>query len=95
MSAPWLWKFLLALLAGDSVKRAGKNIPFALETLYGLRRKMRRVLDVMRTRLCREAAPPASVQSDPMLQTLEHLRAVFGGGGCADYQLRFQVGFLG
>jgi hypothetical protein len=97
MSAPWLWKFLLALLAGDSVKRAAQNIPFALETLYGLRRKMRRVLDGIRARLFREAPPPASGQEDALLQTVEHLKEVFAGSDCAlkQYQLGFQVGFLG
>ncbi len=97
MSAPWLWKFLLALLAADSVKRAAQNIPFAMETLYGLRRKMRRVLDGIRTRLCREAPPPASRQEDGLLQTVEHLKEVFAGSDCAlkQYQLRFQVAFPG
>ena len=51
----------------------------------------------VRTRLCREQPPPASTQSDPLLQTVEHLQAVFPRSACppAEFQLHFQHPFLG
>lgn len=87
------------MLAGLSLKAAAEKmrLPFALETLYQLRRKLRPQLDRLRARLCREQSPPVSLQTDPLLQTLEHLRAVFWSSACppADFQLRFQRPFLG
>jgi transposase InsO family protein len=68
-----------------------------LETIYRLRRRLQRGLDQVRTRLCRELPPPVSQQSQPLLQTVEHLRATFPASGCppADFQLHFQHPFLG
>ncbi len=99
LTASLVWQWLLKLLAGLSLKAAAEKVrlPFALETLYRLRRKLRRQLDRLRARLCREQSPPVSAQTDPLLQTLEHLRTVFPGSGCplADFQLHFQHPFLG
>jgi ABC-type transport system involved in cytochrome bd biosynthesis fused ATPase/permease subunit len=96
-TASLVWQWLLKLLAGLSVKAAAEKLrlPFALETVYHLRRRLRQKLDAVRTRLCREQSPPASAQTDPLLQTVEHLRAVFSGCPPADFQLRFQRPFLG
>ena len=92
---PWL----VELLAGLSVKAAVEKLrlPFALETIYRLRRRLQRGLDQVRTRLCRELPPPVSRQSQPLLQTVEHLREAFPGRACplADFQLHFQHPFLG
>ena len=86
------------MLSGLSPKAAAEKIhlPFALETIYRLRRKLRQGLDLIRTRLCREQSPPVSTHSDPLLQTEEHLRLVFSGSNCppADFQLSFQLPFL-
>jgi len=73
------------------------RLPFALETVYRLRRKLRQRLDDLRARLCRERQPPRSAQSDPLLQTVEHLQAVFARSECplAAFQLRFQSPLLG
>jgi hypothetical protein len=90
---------LLQLLSGGSVKAAAEhlNLPFALETFYQLRRKLRRHLDSLRTCLCRQQQPPVSPQADPLLQTIAHLKVVFPDSQCppADFQLHFQSPFLG
>jgi hypothetical protein len=99
MTASLLWRWLVAVRAGLSFKAAAERLrlPFALETVYRLRRRLQRCLDRVRTRLCREQSPPASGQADPLLQTVEHLRAVFPDSPCppAAFQLHFQCPFLG
>jgi hypothetical protein len=87
------------MLAGDSLKAALEKLrlPFALETFYRVRRKLRHRLDALRARLCGEQKPPGSTHTDSLLQTLEHLRLVFPCGLCvpADFQLHFQHPFMG
>ena len=99
VTASLVWPWLVKLLAGLSFKAATEKLrlPFALETMYRLRRKWQRGLDAVRTQLCRQKAPPQSTQTEPWLQTVEHLQLVFPGGACppADYQLEFQQPFLG
>jgi hypothetical protein len=99
LTASLVWQCLLKLLAGLSLKAAAEKLrlPFALETVYRLRRSLRHGLDLLRTRLCREQTPPGSAHPDPLLQTVEHLQVVFPRSGCppADFQLRFQRPFLG
>lgn len=98
VTATLLWRWLLELLAGLSIKAAAEKLrlPFVLETFHRLRRRLLRGLDQVRTRLCQELSPPASSQSQPLLQTVEHLRAAFPDSACppADFQLRFQHPFL-
>jgi len=98
-TASWLWQWLVKLLAGLSLKAAAETLrlPFALETMYRLRRRLCRRLDWLRTRLCREQTPPVSVHTDPLQQTVEHLQLVFPRSACppADFQLQFQQPFLG
>jgi len=93
-----LWRWLVKLLAGLSLKAAAEELrlPFALETVYRLRCRLRRKLDLIRAWLCRRQAPPGSAQTDPLLQTVEHLQAVFPGAECAPsaFQLHFQHPFL-
>lgn len=93
------WRWLIKLLAGLSIKAAVEKLrmPFALETLYRLRRKLSHRLDHLRTRLCREQKPPASSHTDPLLETVEHLQEVFPRSECppVDFQLHFQHPFLG
>ncbi|MGH7941126.1 MAG: hypothetical protein ACREFR_08665 [Limisphaerales bacterium] len=99
LTASLVWRWLVEVLAGLSSKAAAEKarLPFALETVYRLRRGLRRCLDRVRTRLCREQSPPASGQIDPLLQTVEHLRAAFPDRACppAEFQLHFQHPFLG
>jgi hypothetical protein len=99
LTATLLWQWLIQKLAGLSAKAAAEkaNLPFALETVYYLRRKLRCGLARLRTLLCREQAPPSSAQADPVLQSVEHLRSAFPCEACppAAFQLGFQVPFLG
>ncbi|MGH7951542.1 MAG: hypothetical protein ACREFE_06445 [Limisphaerales bacterium] len=99
LTASLVWRWLMEVLAGLSLKAAAEKVrlPFALETIYRLRQRLRRCLDRVRTQLCREQSPPASRQVDPLLQTVEHLRRVFPQSVCplADFQLHFQRPFLG
>ena len=98
-TASWLWKWLIELLAGLSLKAAVEKLrlPFALETMYRLRRRLRGHLHALRTQLCREHKPPASTRTDPLLHTVEHLQALFPRSGCpvAAFQRDFQRPFLG
>ena len=98
-TASLVWQWLVKLLAGRSRKAAAEKLrlPFTLESIYRLQRGLRQRLDSLRTRLCRDRKPPTSAHADPLLQTVEHLRQVFTGGGCplAEFQLQFQQPFLG
>lgn len=97
--ASLVWPWLVKLLAGLSVQAATETLrlPFALETLYRLRRRLGRRLEAVRTRLWREQSPPVSGQADPLLQTVAHLQTVFPGSACppAEFQRHFQQPFLG
>jgi hypothetical protein len=99
LTASLVWRWLVELLAGLSVKAAVEKLPlpFVLETIYRLRRGLRRCLASVRTQLCREQSPPVSPYADPLLQTVEHLRTVFPDSECppAAFQLQFQCPFLG
>jgi len=99
LTASLLWSWLAELLAGLSPKAAFEKLrlPFALESFYRLRRKLRERLDAFRSRLCRTQKPPASAHTDPLMQTIEHLRRVFSCSLCAPaaFQLHFQRPFLG
>lgn len=98
-TASQVWPWLVELLAGLSAKAAAEKLrlPFALESIYRLGRKLRQQLAHWRPRLCRERPPPASGRTDPLLQTVEHLHSVFAGEVCppAAFQLRFQQLFVG
>jgi hypothetical protein len=99
VTASWLWQLLCRLLKGGSIKAAVEALapPFALETLYHLLQRLRRRLSDVRGLLCREQKPPVSFQSDPLLQTVEHLQNVCRteGSVLAAFQLRFQRPVLG
>jgi hypothetical protein len=99
LTATLVWGWLAQRLAGLSAKAAAEKagLPFALETVYQLGRKLRRTLARLRTLLCRGQAPPSSAQTDPVLQTVEHLQIVFPRTECppAAFQLGFQLPFLG
>ena len=94
-----LWRLLTDLLAGAAVKTAAEALhaPFALETFYRLRQRLRQHLAALRTCLCRSEKVPLSAQTDPLLHSVEHFRAAFPAGLCplAAFQLRFQRPLLG
>lgn len=89
-----VWQLLKRLLSGGSIKAAVEalRLPFALESLYHLLHRLKGRLSQVRSLLCREQKAPASSQTDPLLQTVEHLRKVFPRGACppSDFQLHFQ-----
>lgn len=92
-------QLLAGLLTGTALKSAAEALrtPFAVETFYRLIRRLRRRLDVVRAALCREQPPPPSRHTDPLLHTVEHLQAQFGGATdvVAGFQLCFQQPLLG
>ena len=94
-----LGQLLLKLLAGGSVKSAVESLrlPLALESVYHLLTRLRRRLDALRCCLCQSREAPASSQSDPLLQTVEHLQMVFAQAPCpvGQFQVVFQQPFLG
>jgi hypothetical protein len=82
------------LLEGSSIKAAFESLglAFALETLYHLLQRLRGQLARLRSVLSLEQQPPVSLQADPLLQSVEHLRDLFGPSACpvADFQFHFQ-----
>ena len=90
---------LKELLAGQSIKRAAERLrlPFALETLYHLLARLRGRLDAVRSWLWRRQPAPASSHTQPLLQTVEHLQAVFPAATCpvSEFQVVFEEPLLG
>jgi hypothetical protein len=90
---------LEAMLQGSSVKAAVEQLrlPFPLETFYHLLSRLRRRLDVLRCRLCGRDQALDSSQTDPLLQTVEHLQNVFKEAACpvTEFQVVFQEPLLG
>jgi hypothetical protein len=99
INATLLWEVLSAWLAGASLKASHERarLGLALETVYHLVQRLRQRLDRVRARLCRRSKAPDSAQSDPVLQTVEHLQAVFAGALCpvSEFQFSFQQALLG
>jgi hypothetical protein len=102
-NAALLWALLQKLLGGATIKAAAETLrlPFSLEAVYGIVRRCRQRLAVVRSYLSREAPAPVSGQTDPLGQTLEHLQQIFApvtaptGDALAAYQRHFQRPFLG
>ncbi len=98
-NATLLWALLRQLLGGATIQAAAEilRLPFSLEAAYGIVRRCRQRLEVVRSFLWREHSAPASGRTDPLLQTLEHLRQTFAqdSGALAAYQRHFQRPFLG
>jgi hypothetical protein len=98
-NAALLWALLRQLLAGATIKAAAEilRLPFSLEAAYGIVRRCRHRLEVGRSFLWRAHPAPVSGQTDPFLQTLEHLRKTFAQDSCAlaAYQRHFQRAWLG
>jgi len=89
-----LWSLLERLRLGGSIQAAlqALGLPFALESFYHLLQRMRHRLAGVRAALCRQRQPSQSSQSDPLLQTAEHLQSLFPKSPCplGDFQLHFQ-----
>lgn len=98
-NAARLGALLLQLLGGATVQAAAASLrlPFSLEAVHGIVRRCRRRLELVRSCLSRAQPAPASGQTDPFLQTLEHLRQSFAQDPCAlaAYQRHFQGAWLG
>ncbi len=98
-TATLLWQLLAALLTKAGVRAAVQSLhlPFALESIYHLLQRLGRQSDRVRTCLCRRRKAPDSSQTDPLLQTVEHLQSVFTGTLCpvSEFQLAFQQPLLG
>jgi hypothetical protein len=99
MTAVFLWQLLFLLSGGQSVQAAARSsaLPFGDQTLYHILGRLRLRLDVIRTRLCQVMPVPASSQSDPLLQTIEHFRIAFPRADCPlkEFQTRFQEPLMG
>ena len=96
LSAALLWRLLLELKKGFSLKAAWESLrtAFSLAGAYRLVRSVKRKLDGVRTHLCRKEVPAASRQSEPVLQTVEHLTQVFPQNALDAFQRHFQCPFL-
>ena len=87
------------MLTGTAVKAAWENLHsvFSLEAAYRLVRRTRARLPFLRPLLCRTIMAPPSTQSDPLLQTIEHLQLIFAAEHdlARAFQTRFQRPLLG
>jgi len=64
----------------------------ALESFYHLLQRLPTHLPALRSALCRERSAPASAHTNPLFQTVEHLREIFSRSDCpaSEFQLHFQ-----
>ena len=89
---------LKGLLKGNSIKSVVDRLalPYALDTLYHVLHRLRARLTAVRSLLSRERPAPESSQTDPLLQTVEHLRCLFPEAKflLVAFQLHFQCPFL-
>lgn len=85
VSAGCLDTLLEAMRRTQSLRAAAHSLrlPFPLETLYALLRRMRLRLSRIRTGLFGAGPPPAAcAHADPLLHAFEHLRALFAAHPC-------------
>lgn len=98
-TAGLLWTLLRKILGGATIRAAAQTLglPCSLEAAYGIVRRLRHRLSAVRSSLCREQPAPASAQTDPLRQTLEHLQCIFPQSTCAlaAYQNHFQRALMG
>lgn len=82
ISTSVLWALLSAWAQGASVREAWEAAgePLSLRCAQRILRRLRAGLSVLRTALCARGPPPADSKGarNPSVQTLLHLRAVFG-----------------
>jgi hypothetical protein len=93
-----LWQLLHNLREGLRLKAAWEKIvsSFSLDTGYRLRAAFTRSQSFIRSLLLRAGPLPKMKVTDPALQVIEHLSAIFPGSLCpvADFQFCFQTAFL-
>ncbi len=98
VSSAKLWHLIDGIRKGLSVKAAWEKVssPFCLETGYRLCHAFARSQTFIRSLLLRAGALPKFSSAEPLLQVIEHLRALFPQSACpvADFQIRFQTAFL-
>lgn len=98
-TASLLGKLLARLCLGESISKAwvAAGCALSVDGAYRLLRRARDRLGQIRTLLLNDRPPAISRQSDPLLQTSEHLRCVFESPSCpiAAFQLAFQKPILG
>lgn len=97
VTATALWLLLLGMLTGASLRDTFHRLrlPFALETLYGICRRLRRRLDALRTLLCQLGNPPPCDSTDPLLATIAHFQTCLDGNCLQKFQLHFQRAIFG
>ena len=76
--------------------RTAREGAFSVSSGYRLWRRLRAAQSTLRSRLCREEAPPACMHSEPVAALLEHFGVVFPGSVCpfSEFQLRLQHGLF-
>lgn len=98
VSCQTLWGFLLLLLAGKSIKDAWEDTTkaFTTDNGYKTRKSFIKSQSHIRTLLNRLGKPGPLNITDPLLQTIQHLKTVFRAFSCpvSAFQLRFQKAFL-
>jgi len=99
VKAGMLAGLLKHLGSGGSIKSAWERsrLPLQLQSIYQLVQRFRERLSAVRSALLSRCPPPASLDSDPLLQTAEHLRCAFPSEKCpvAAYQYAFQSPIMG
>lgn len=99
LSSTLLWLILVKLLTNSSVRQAVHSLKptLALESVYHLLTRLRLRLASIRVCLCKRHPPPQSQSSDPIIQTVQHLKVTFAAALCPvrEFQLIFQQPLLG
>jgi len=95
-----LFRFVEQVLSGLTRKAAWQAVArgaLSLSSGYRLWRRLKDEQGALRSRLCRECAPPACDHAEPLAALLGHLRAVVPAAGClfAGFQVHFQRDLLG
>lgn len=89
-----LWRFLLAVLNRYSRKAAWEQAAprFSMTSGYRLWKRLARSQFRIRTLCLGKRAPPQTVACEPLLQLIEHLRALFPtADALAEFQKHFQT----
>lgn len=93
-----LWDFIKGILKGLNPKAAwdATSRTFSLDTAYRLHKKLIDSQTTIRQTLVKEIPPPKTNSKNPLVQTLEHLKALFPKSDCpiAEYQWQFQRAFF-
>ena len=82
--------------AWERLHTAGTMPGLVLRSCYRIWARLLGAQAHLRTALCRLAAPPATADARPIVETLAHLRQALGRGGCvlAAFQVSLQRGIF-